>query len=362
LHISLLHGIGPATIQLLLERAPEGFSFDDVYTLSKNEWKYIFSVSENIAQKLVAGLQDKSLLENELSLIEKHKVLWMSCKNDAYPKLLREIHSPPTILYWYGATPTSEKTIAIIGARKANEYAQRAIDCFVTDLVAHDFIVVSGGAIGADSMAHSKTVDLNGKTIAVLGSGLLHPYPASNRTLFNAIIKNGGTVLSIFPMDTLPQPGNFPARNRVIAGLSRGCIVAQAARKSGARITAQFALEQGRDVFAVPGDIFDPLSAGCHELIKEGATVVSSAADIFSEWAYEVEDQNVQQELFVKTKKEVVIDREEELLLHICSRPSSFDDIVFQSKISAEILQDRLFELRLAGKLEQDFTGMWVKK
>ncbi len=387
LHLSLIEGIGPSTIQSLIEKKPQNIAYENMYKLSTSEWRSLFGVSDRVAQKLYSGLKDRTLFEQELQLIEENSVSWLSREHEQYPSLLKEINCPPPILYWYGEKPISEKTITIIGARKANEYARRAINRFVTDFVAQDYTIVSGGAIGADSMAHTQTVKLGGKTIAVLGSGLLHPYPATNRMLFNNIIKTGGTVLSIFPMDTLPQTGNFPTRNRVIAGLSRGCIVAQAAEKSGARITAQFALEQGRDVFAVPGSIEDPLSFGCHALIKEGATIISSVQDVFCEWSVYADaattDKNITQIDDVKkqttitqtiSEKEVVkqevikkdvtsennLSDEQKSLLQLCIRPTSFDDILKETGLSSEVVSTQLFDLQLSGKLKQDFTGMWV--
>ena len=147
---------------------------------------------------------------------------------------------------------------------------------------------MSGGARGADTMAHQKTLDHGGKTVAVLGSGLMRPYPPENDNLFSAIIEQGGALVSIFPLLMEPLAEHFPARNRVIAGLSRGCLVIQAAAKSGTKITAEYCLNQGREVFAVPGPINDPLSAGCHDLIGQGAKLVSNAADILAEFGYEL--------------------------------------------------------------------------
>jgi Predicted Rossmann fold nucleotide-binding protein involved in DNA uptake len=160
-------------------------------------------------------------------------------------------------------------------------------------MVENGWVIVSGGAIGADSMAHAKTVACGGRTMAIIGSGLLNPYPSSNEKLFNDILASGGLILSPFGMQTVARPGNFPARNRVIAGLSLGCVVVQAAKKSGASITAQLALDNGREVFAVPGLFHDELSIGCHALIQQGAKIISDAYDILAEFPGLVPDRGL---------------------------------------------------------------------
>ena len=189
------------------------------------------------------------------------------------------------MLYIQGADlATFTKCLAVIGSRDADRYGKQVIESLVPPLVEHGWSIVSGGALGADAMAHAATLKAGGKTIAVIGSGLLHPSPTSNLDLFDTILANDGALLSIFPLSMKSRPENFPIRNRIISGLSRGVIVAQGARKSGTRITAQYALEQGRDVFAIPGLIDNPLSEGCHALIQEGAKLISRVEDVFEEY------------------------------------------------------------------------------
>ena len=156
------------------------------------------------------------------------------------------------------------------------------VTSFIPELVHNGCSIVSGGALGIDGLAHRATLEAQGVTVAVLGSGLLKPYPAAHKTLFKKIIECRGALVSCFPLLTEPKPALFPARNRIIAGLSRGCLVVQAGIPSGALITAQYAVDEGREVFAVPGSLDNPLSVGCHRLISQGATLVTSASDILA--------------------------------------------------------------------------------
>ena len=322
------------------------------------------SISQQGAQTIVSGLCDKMWLEKELCLIEKHEINWMTLCDDAYPELLKHIHLPPPLLYWRGEPlKNNQRKIAIVGARKADRYGQQAIDRIVPELVVNDFTITSGGALGADSMAHRAALDADGKTIVVLGSGLLRLYPRENKKLFDRIIEHGGTVLSAFPLCTDPYPANFPARNRIIAGLSDGVIVVQAARKSGARITAQYALEQGRDVFAVPGHIDNELSDGCHALVQEGAKLITGPHDILSEYGIEVSSERTATTSQVRQEKSKHVfepkDPIQKIIIRACVQAQSIDELAVKTELDLQELQAQLFDLQVAGVIEQDFSGMW---
>jgi len=373
LHLSLIDGIGPVTIKKLLQKKAKDFLLSNLYTLSSTDIAHRFFVSQKIAQKIATGLQDKTKLQQELALIEKHQINWTALGSETYPHLLAEIYAPPPVLYWRGSLqPDNTKTIAIVGSRKAHRYAEQVITQFVPQLVADGWTIVSGGAIGADSMAHRQTVQANGKTVVVLGSGLLNPYPASNRQLFDSVLQEGGALVSSFALQTEAMPGNFPARNRVIAGLSRGCLVVQAAHKSGARITAQYALEQGREVFAVPGMVGDPLSLGCHALIQEGAKLTGSVEDILNELASPIEKKRIQTPIFEQKENNVsqkkVVARGKPLLegvqgqvWEVCSEACSVDDLSFKVGLEPHQLHALLFEMQLAGHIQQNYAGLWER-
>lgn len=385
LHLSLINGIGPLTVWRILQI----FNTDELYllyNLSSLEIGFKFGLTPKISSLIYSGLKDKTDLIKELDLIKKNSINWITLIDDEYPQILKNSYLPPLVLYYQGANIFNEKSIAVVGSRKINAYGFKAMDHIVPQLVSNSWVIVSGGAIGADTRAHELALKSLGKTIVILGSGLLKPYPYSNRQLFKQIINSGGAIVSSFPLLTEPFPGNFPARNRIIAGLSKGCLVVQAAIKSGTRITATYALEQGKEVFAIPGPIDDELSAGCHSLIKEGAKLVHTVEDIFTEFG-EVGKENIELVTLSKasalSKKGFISsyysetptppfvvsvceanvsnhDGSEDDLLKLCSRiPLSIEDLIEKTGFTLPELQAKLFELELEDKIKQDFSGMW---
>ncbi|HEX2978097.1 MAG TPA: DNA-processing protein DprA [Candidatus Babeliales bacterium] len=363
LHLSLVKGVGPGLCKRLHDELGDNFLL--LYNLKIKELMS-FGFSEQTSELIVSGLAQRSVLERELELLKKNSISFVTLFDQNYPALLKEIHLPPIVLYYKGPL-VQEDALAVVGSRDANNYGQYAIEQFVPPLVAHNFAIVSGGALGADAMAHRATIKAGGRTIVVLGSGLLKWYPATNQRLFQSVLDNGGTLISSFALETTPAPGNFPARNRIIAGLSRGCLVVQAAQESGAKITALFALEQGREVFAVPGPISDSLSAGCHSLIQQGAKLVHTAHDILAEFNLVPAGK-----IFATGEKEKISRSAEQITINFslplaqqivqaCSRPLSLDQLVEQLNSDLSTCQAAIFDLQLAGVLEQTFNGMWQK-
>ena len=205
----------------------------------------------------------------------------ITIKNASYPQLLKEIYDPPKQLYISGELKAKEKyPLAVVGTRKVSDYGKRATPYFVKTLAKTGLTIISGLALGVDGLAHQATLDVHGRTIAVLGSGLNNIYPSAHKKLAEDIIKSGGAVISEYSPDKQPSKTTFPARNRIIAGLCLGILVIEAPEKSGALITARFALEQGREVFAVPGSIYSKNSIGTNQLIKMGARPVTKPEDI----------------------------------------------------------------------------------
>ena len=205
--------------------------------------------------------------------------------SDKYPKQLREIYNPPKRIYAIGNIEILNKVgIAIVGSRKATEYGEKVAFRLSKDLSERDIVIISGLAKGIDSHAHIGSLNVqNGKTIAVLGSGIKVIYPKENIELARQIVRKGGCIISEYPPDETPNKSNFPERNRIISGLSKGVVIVEASEKSGALITADFALEQGREVFAVPGNIYSTTSVGTNKLIQQGAKLVMAVEDILSE-------------------------------------------------------------------------------
>lgn len=207
----------------------------------------------------------------------------ISIKNNKYPNQLKNIYDPPAKLYVLGnKSILNQRNFAIVGSRKATQYGKKIAMQISKELAENGLNVVSGLAIGIDSYAHLGCLQVKdaGKTIAVLGSGLDVIYPKENRKLAEQIINSGGCIISEYPIGSKIEKNNFPQRNRIISGLSEGILVVEASKKSGALITTEFGAEQGKEVFAVPGDINKEQSEGCNLLIKDGANVVTSSQDI----------------------------------------------------------------------------------
>lgn len=365
LHCALIAGIGDVTIGklgavLAQDRCAE------LYDWGVGDYVERANVSLSQAQLLVKGLADISLLDRELALIERHKVDWATCTDTNYPAVLKTIYAPPAVLFWQGAEPAAfESVMAWVGSRAANRYARAVTNRFIPELVAAGWTIASGGALGADSMAHEAVLAAGGKTIAIIGSGLLRPYPATNKNLFEKIIAAGGSLVSPFPLEMQAMPGNFPARNRIISGLSRAVVVVQAAEKSGARITALQALDQGREVCVIPGDIFDPLSAGCHRLLLEGATPVTCVADLLRTVGCSPVGCSPAGCSPVPTKTinravQKNIEFAGDPLLAVCREPRTFDELLLAVGCDSSQLQERLFNLQLDGVVIQDFLGRFT--
>lgn len=370
-HLNLISNIGPSIIIKLVELVGIE-NLEKLYQFSISDLMNI-GISEPKAQALVDGLADQKLLQRELDLVEQHGAQIVTYWCSEYSKLLAQIDVPPVVLYTQGNLKLLEhnKMIACVGARKAHSYAKDTLIHIVSPLIQDGWIVVSGGAMGADRYAHELALDLKSSTIVVVGSGLCHQYPPSNKDLFKRVVDEGSLIVSSFPMNRQPDGTTFPIRNRIISGLSLGCIVVQAAAKSGALITAQQALDQGREVFAVPGSIFDPLSVGCHELIGQGAKLVTQAADViaeFGQYQTTVSDETEQLSVFTVHKVAPIARSQykagslEQLVLDLLVVPMSSDHIMHKVGVDLTALQTTLFTLSLDGLIYQDGMGFWVLK
>lgn len=292
----------------------------------------------------------------------------VSINDEAYPKALREIHDPPLVLYVKGQIPKADYAIGVVGSREATHYGLKAARVFAGGLAKEGIPIISGGAKGIDAAAHEAALDAGGSTVAVLGCGLDISYPASNKKLFQRIAERGA-VISEYPPGTAPMAINFPARNRIIVGLSRGIIVAEAARKSGALITAHIAADEGREVYCVPGNIFEGTSIGCHDLIRMGAKLVDGVADIMEEkltWQLAMKNKNFQPSLFTDVKpsrkKAPVYERRalpesdlgKKLLALLQQGPLSLEEIIEQSGASIPEASMELLELQIGNYIDVD--------
>jgi len=217
-----------------------------------------------------------------LEQIIKKDIKLLFLEDELYPPLLREIYDPPFVLYYRGTIDeqTFALPLAVVGTRKISSYGKEVTEDFIKELVASEITIISGLALGVDCLAHETAVTAGGRTVAFLGSGVDEIYPRTNYQLAQGIMKNKGALISEYPPGTLPFKANFPRRNRLIAGSSLGTLVIEAAEKSGALITARYALEEGRDVFAVPGSVYAQSSQGPNNLLRAGAKAVTGANDI----------------------------------------------------------------------------------
>jgi len=365
LHLSLVSGVGIETIKKLVSLL-EQYSIEEIYSFSVSDIQNITYFSAKKASMIAQGLAEKELLKKEEILIQQARANYISLFNPDYPKLLAEIHSPPPILYYKGdnfSEYANKMAVAIVGSRQGNYYAQQVVNHFVPQLIKQNACIVSGGAIGVDAMAHRATIQASGNTIVVLGSGLLHLYPYQNKSLFDEILDGNGIIATPFSMKTEPVAHNFPARNRIISGITSKTIIVQAAAKSGAYITAQCALEQGRDVFAVPGSIFEPLSAGCHALLSQGAQLADSVETILGQNASfeKQEKEEIPQISIVQRKAKDQIHSVPDMILYQCRKPMFFEELSeVIDTIDMVNLQKELCTLQLKGKLKQDISGAFI--
>jgi DNA processing protein len=269
----------------------------------------------------------------------EHKVLTLA--DTEYPKQLLEIADPPALLYVGGnAKLLSSRALAVVGSRNATPQGLKNAQSFARAFSEAGLVIVSGLAIGVDSAAHRGGLEGRGSTIAVLGTGIDIVYPRRNEPLAEEILSRGALV-SEFPLGTPPSAGNFPRRNRLISGLSRGCLVVEAALDSGSLITARLAAEQGRDVFAIPGSIHSPLSRGCHALLKDGAKLVESAQDVLEELGVAVTPETRSGEP----------GSGHDLLDKMGFDPCDIDALIVRSGLTAEIVSAILLQLELEGKI-----------
>lgn len=274
--LSLIKKLGNKRKLKLLElyKTPE-----KIYKLTKEEPMNINGIGEIIANDIIISKNEK-ILNYHIKYMEENNIKIINICEKNYPQLLKEIYDPPVSLYVKGNIEIlNSKNIGIVGCRECTEYGKKAAKYFAYNLAKQNINIVSGLARGVDSYAHLGSLS-TGRTVAVLGNGLDMIYPKENIELANAIIRRGGAIISEYPCGTNPDKMNFPARNRIISGMSNGIIVIEAKEKSGTLITVDFALEQGREVFVVPGNINSINSVGTNDLIKQGAKLVTTYSDI----------------------------------------------------------------------------------
>lgn len=282
---------------------------------------------------------EKILIQEQITVLTK--------EDDGYPSLLKNIYDPPFCLFVRGELALEDAyPLAVVGTRKATPYGKQVTQEIVSTLATHGLTIVSGLALGIDGIAHETTLQVGGKTVAVLGSGINrhHVYPAVHRQLADNIVEQGGAVISEFPPGTIPSKFTFPKRNRIISGLSLGTLVIEAAEKSGALITSSCALDHGREIFAIPHPITSQTGMGPNKLLKEGAHIVTSAEDI-------IDILNLRElETFTHNKKIIPDTPSEEKLLNYLSRePSHVDALTKSSGLTSSEVNSTLTIMEMKG-------------
>lgn len=253
-----------------------------LWEMAPEEVQSIEGIGETLKRSIVGG-RDIERYEEMVEYTKRQGIDILTIRDEGYPKSLREIPDAPRVLYIKGELRAEDElAIAVVGPRKASQYGLWAAETFAKELSVRGITVVSGMALGVDSAAHMAALDSGGRTIAVLGTGVDVVYPSRNRHLYRRIVQNGA-VVSEFPPGTQGLPYRFPQRNRIVSGLSKGTIIVEAGEKSGTLTTAQHSLDQGRDVFAVPGNINSVYSKGTNSLIQDGAKLVMDIDDVLSE-------------------------------------------------------------------------------
>ena len=297
--------------------------------------------------------------EKIAKILAQEQITCITLADENYPKLLKEIYDPPFCLFVRGQLTQDDFTLAVVGPRKFSTYGKQVTENLVGDLARQSVTIVSGLAFGIDIIAHKTTLQAGGKTVAVLGSGInrRHVYPQEHSNVADEIIASGGAVISEYPPGTLPNKFTFPRRNRIVAGMSLGTLVIEAAEKSGALITADYAMESGREVFAVPQNITSTTSFGPNNLIKNGAKLITTSKDILE--ALDLQDIQV----YVKNKQILGDSPQEEAILAVLSQePKHIDEITKASNLASTQISATLTIMEMKGKVRNLGNMMYVTR
>ncbi|MCD6305946.1 MAG: DNA-processing protein DprA [Deltaproteobacteria bacterium] len=358
LALYLIPGLGNAVLKRLIQ------AFGDpgtIFEAGLAELMQIEGMRKDLAEKITGRALDREA-EKEIRRSEQVNAKIIVYTDPSYPPSLREIHNPPMVLFVRGKDIPPNKTfVGVVGSRNSTHYGRSAAEKIAMGLARRGAGVVSGLARGIDAAAHNGCLLGEGFTVGVLGTGIDVIYPESNKALFRRI-EEKGAIVSEFPTGTPPEPRNFPIRNRIISGLSRGTAVVEATRRSGSLITASLALEQGRDVFAVPGSIDSFKSTGSHFLIKQGAKLIENADDILAELGFMGRGPSKGSGVKNPDAKPRAMDEVEERVYGIIGDyPIHMDDIARQANMEAGRVAGVLMKLELEGMVRQLAGRMFVR-
>lgn len=344
-------GIGPAHFMRLLNLFP---TLSQLFQQDRATYQQMHLPSEMVDYLLNPTWQKVALDLQWQQSAESHHIVTLKCHN--YPTLLKELSHPPPLLFVKGDISLLNTTqIAMVGSRKPSPEGKEIAYRFASELSQAGITVTSGLAMGVDACAHEGALKYH-HTLAVIGTGINIVYPKSNHSLFKQIAEHGA-IISEFPIDTPPLASNFPRRNRIISGLTLGTLVIEASLKSGSLITARCALEQGREVFAIPGSIRNPNSQGCHALLKQGAKLVETIEDIFEELLIFTHYPISLAQKPALSEQKRLDDGHLKLLECIGYEPTKIDILVERSHFSVPIVTSILIDLELAGYISNTVSG-----
>ncbi len=336
-----------------IKRLMEHFgSAKAVWEASPEELKKIKGIDRELC-RLITINRNEERLEHCMDSLRKHNISTIAISSGYYPKLLKETYNPPYLLYVKGDKSVLKKNcIAIVGSRNASYYGKKVAFKLAEQLSRAGYTIVSGLARGIDSYAHKGALAVGGSTIAVMGNGLDIIYPRENFQLMREI-SNSGLLLSEYPPGTSPLRGNFPARNRLISGLSLGVVVVEASERSGALITADFALEQNREVFAVPGNINSMTSTGTNNLIKQGAKIVNQVEDILEEFPSIIREKQIKKDGSGGLNSVISGKTEDKVLKLISAQPIHIEELLAESCLKINELNALITFLEAQGRIKR---------
>ncbi|HLG31061.1 MAG TPA: DNA-processing protein DprA [Candidatus Brocadiales bacterium] len=358
IRLNMTKGIGVITYKRLLERFG---SPKTVLEASKRELREVAGIGEELAGRITQSSNDVDV-DTEFSLAEEIGVKIVPYTSDDYPHNLKSIYDPPLILYIKGELKETDAiALAIVGSRRSTYYGQSQAERMSASLAGMGFCIVSGLARGIDAAAHRGALKAKGRTIAVLGNGMSTIYPPEHKELAERIAENGA-LISELPMRTPPDGRNFPPRNRLISGLSLGVVVVEASPGSGSIITAQWALEQGKEVFAVPGNIDNPYSRGTHKLIKEGAKLVECVDDIIEELGPLAETLRTPEGQSIEDPRSLALNEQEKKIFSVLSsNPMGIDEVTAVTGLSPSSVASTLMILEIKKLIKQLAGKRFVK-
>ncbi len=343
--LSLVPGLGPRSIKTLLDEAPGG---RDVFAMDGAKLRKIAD-RYHLDARLIRQASQAPEFGKELSYMRKEGINAVSCLDEVYPQVLREIADAPPVLFLKGdLLPSDADAVAIVGARRCSIYGMRMAEKLGYELAARGITVISGMARGIDSAAHRGALKAGGRTIAVMGSGFRHIYPNEAEGLAEEI-RDNGAVVTEFHSDVGPLRENFPRRNRIISGMAKGVVVVEAAVKSGAMITVDFALEQGKEVFAVPGRADSGISGGTNSLIQTGAKLVMGVDDILEELKFDFGSPRGVENVGSLPRQAAALSEEEAVVLAVLEGEETDIDELAEKSCLGRRVSEALVKLQVKG-------------